>query len=403
MKRIVLAYSGGLDTACCVKWLANKGFEVICFMADLGQPQTRQSASLSVRGRPHDFALAKKRAKLAGASKIYIKDLKQEFIRDFILPTLKANAVYEEKYTLATALGRPLIAKYLVEVAHKEKADYIAHGCSGKGNDQVRLEVSAMILDSRLKVIAPLRIWKFKTREQEIKYLAKHKIPIEVTAKKPYSLDENLWGVSIECGILEDPWREPPSDAYKITKSLKRASSIPTYLTISFKGGIPTAINGKNYSPLDLIKKLNVIGGSWGIGRTDLVENRLIGIKSREIYEAPAAHLLLAAHKEIEALVLDRETAHKKQKVALDYADLIYYGLWYTPKKKALDNFINKTQKKVTGTVRLKLFKGGFICVGRKSPYSLYKKELATYGRGDKFDHSKAEGFIKNWARPYLK
>jgi argininosuccinate synthase len=325
------------------------------------------------------------------------------FIEDFIWPALKANAIYEEKYTLATALGRPLITKYLVKIAHKEKAQYVAHGCTGKGNDQVRIEVSSMILGPKLKIVAPLRIWEFKTREEEIKYLAKHKIPIDVTKKKVYSIDENLWGVSIECGVLEDPWVEPPEDAYRYTASFAAAKSKPTYLTIEFKSGVPIKINGKKYSAIDLIKKLNSIGGTYGIGRTDLVENRLIGIKSREIYEAPAAHILINAHKEIESLVLDRETAHKKQKFALDYADIIYYGLWFTPQKKKLDNFINEIQKKVTGIVRLKLFKGGFACVGRKSPFSLYKKELATYGKGDKFDHSKAEKFIKNWARPYLK
>jgi argininosuccinate synthase len=389
MKKVVLAYSGGLDTTCCVKWLTDKGFEVVCFMADLGQQ--------------HDFLPARKRALLGGASKIYIKDLRQEFVNELILSALKANAVYEEKYTLATALGRPLIAKYLVDVAHKEKAQYVAHGCTGKGNDQVRIEVSSMILDPKLKVIAPLRIWEFKTREEEIKYLARYRIPIDVTKKKLYSIDENLWGVSIECGVLEDPWLEPPENAYRLTKSLASAKSKPAYLIVGFESGVPVEINGKKYSILDLIKKLNSIGGSYGIGRTDLVENRLIGIKSREIYEAPAAHLLIAAHKEIESLVLDRNTAHKKQKIALDYADIIYYGLWYTPQKKELDNFINETQKKVTGVVKFKLFKGGFVCVGRKSPYSLYKKELATYGKGDKFDHSQAGSFIKNWARPYIK
>jgi argininosuccinate synthase len=389
VKKVVLAYSGGLDTTCCVKWFTDRGFKVICFMADLGQP--------------HNFAPAKKRAKIAGASKFYIKDLRQEFIKDYILPSLKANAIYEEKYTLATALGRPLIAKYLVDVAHKENAQYIAHGCTGKGNDQVRIEVSSMILDKKLKIIAPLRFWEFKTREEELKYLAKHKIPIDVTKKKVYSIDENIWGISIECGVLEDPWIEPPSDAYRITKSLANAKAKPTYLTIGFKAGVPVEINGNKYPIMDLIKKINAIAGEYGIGRTDLVENRLIGIKSREIYEAPAAHILISAHKEIESLVLDRRTSHKKQKVALDYADMIYYGLWFTPQKKKLDNFINQTQKKVTGTVRLKLFKGGFACVGRKSPYSLYKKELATYGKGDKFDHSQAESFIKNWAKPYVK
>jgi argininosuccinate synthase len=385
MKKVVLAYSGGLDTTCCVKWLVDKG-----------QPPPKADQPTA----EHNFSPAKKRALLGGASKIYIKDLKQEFVKEFILPALKANAIYEEKYTLATALGRPLIAKYLVDVAHKEKAQYIAHGCTGKGNDQVRIEVSSLILDPKLKIIAPLRIWEFKTREEEVRYLAKHKIPIDVTKKKLYSIDENLWGISIECGVLEDPWREPPDDAYRLTRSLKNAKSKPEYLTIGFQGGVPTEINGKKYPVLDLIKKLNSIAGGFGIGRTDLVENRLIGIKSREIYEAPAAHLLIAAHKEIESLVLDRNTAHRKQRIALDYADIIYYGLWHTPQKKKLDSFIKQTQKKVTGTVRLKLFKGGFACVGRKS---LYKKELATYGKGDKFDHSQAENFIKDWARPYLK
>lgn len=389
MKKVVLAYSGGLDTACCVKWLKDKGFEVICFMADLGQP--------------HDFAPAIKRAKIAGAKKVYTKDLKQEFISDYIWPSLKANALYEDKYTLATAIGRPLIAKHLVQIAHKEKADYISHGCTGKGNDQVRIEVSALILDKKIKIIAPLRIWEFKTREEEIKYLAKHKIPIDVTKKKPYSIDKNLWGVSIECGVLEDPWVEPPANAYQITKNFNRAKSKPGYITLGFKKGIPVAINGKQYKPLELIEKLNKIGGEYAIGRSDMVENRLIGIKSREIYEAPAANLLIAAHKELEALVLARETAHKKQRVSLDYAEIIYYGLWFSKKKKELDKFIDKTQKKITGTVKFKLYKGGFLVVGRKSPFSLYKKELATYGKGDKFDHSKAGAFIKKWAKPHIR
>lgn len=388
-KKIVLAYSGGLDTACCVKWLKDKGFEVVCFMADLGQPK--------------DIKPAIKRAKIAGASKIYVKDLKQEFVKDFIWPALKANAVYEDKYTLATALGRPLIAKYLVDIAHKEKAQYISHGCTGKGNDQVRIEVSSMILGPKLKIIAPLRVWEFKTRDDEMKYLAKNKIPINVSKRKPYSIDKNLWGVSIECGVLEDPWKEPPSDAYQISKSLDKAENGPAYLTICFEEGIPEYVNSRRYKGIGLINRLNEIGGKFGIGRADLVENRLIGIKSREIYEAPAANLLISAHKELEALVLNRETAHKKQRWALDYSEMIYYGLWYTPQKKKLDALIEKTQKKITGTVRLKLYKGGFICVGRCSPYSLYKKELATYGKGDKFDHSKAAGFIKNWAKPYIK
>jgi len=388
-KKIILAYSGGLDTSCCLKWLQDKGFDVICFIADLGQRE--------------DFSVIKRRAISAGASKVYIKDLRDEFIKDFIYPSLKANAVYEEKYLLATALGRPLIAKYLVDIAHKEKAGYVAHGCTGKGNDQVRLEVTVGILDSRLKIIAPVRVWNLKTREQEINYAKKNKIPVDVTKKKPYSIDTNLWGVSIEAGVLEDPWAEPPEDIYLWTKDPKKAPNKPTYCTIEFNKGIPVKVNGRRYNSKALINKICELASDNGVGRYDLVENRLVGIKSREIYEAPAATVLHFAHKELESLVLDRETAHLKKMISLKYAQVIYQGLWYSEMKKSLDKFIEPTQKNVTGTVRIKLYKGNCICVGRKSKYSLYKKELATYGKGDKFDPKMAEGFIKLFSLAYKK
>ncbi|MCM8762991.1 MAG: argininosuccinate synthase [Candidatus Omnitrophica bacterium] len=389
MKKVILAYSGGLDTSCAIRWLKERGYEVICFVADLGQGE--------------NFPAIKKRALIAGAKKVYIKDLQDEFINDFIMPALKANAVYEGKYFLATALGRPLIAKYLVEIAHKEKATAVAHGCTGKGNDQVRLEVTVGILDPKLEIIAPVRIWEFKSREEEIEYALRFKIPIDVTKKKPYSIDRNLWGISIEAGILEDLEQAPPQDAYLITQDPQRVSNTPKYLEIHFEKGLPKKINGKNYPLKNLIGYLNKVGGQYGIGRSDLLENRLVGIKSREIYEAPAATILYTAHKELESLVLDRELVHFKEMVALKYAELVYYGLWYSKLKEALDAFVESTQEKVTGAVKLKLFKGSCVAVTRKSPYSLYKRELSTYGSEDKFNQKLAEGFIKIWGLPYQK
>ncbi|MBU0635198.1 MAG: argininosuccinate synthase [Candidatus Omnitrophica bacterium] len=386
-KKVVLAYSGGLDTSCIVLWLAERGFEVVAFLADLGQQE--------------DLKKLGERAKKIGAAKVYIKDLKEEFVQDFILPAIKANAVYENKYLLATALGRPLIAKYLVEVAHKEKAKYIAHGCTGKGNDQVRIELTANILDKNLEIIAPVREWEFKSREQEIEFARKRKIPLDVTRKKPYSLDKNIWGVSIECGALENPYKEPPQDAYQITRAPQDCPAKPKYIVLGFEKGVPVSIDAKKYRTQDLISRLNKLGGMHGVGRSDVVENRLVGIKSREVYEAPAGWIIHTAHKELEALVLDRELAHFKQGIDTKYGELIYYGLWYSPLKKALDGFIHQTQKRITGQVRLKLYKGSCICVGRKSPYSLYKEELATYTEKDKFDQKLAEGFIKLWGMPY--
>jgi argininosuccinate synthase len=391
MKKIVLAYSGGLDTSCAVRWLKEQGYEVVCFVADLGQGL----------GKGEDFAAIEGRALAAGAAKVYIKDLQDEFVQDFVIPALKANAIYEGKYLLATALGRPLIAKYLVEIAHKEKASAVAHGCTGKGNDQVRFEVTVGILDQKLEIIAPVREWEFKSREEEIEYAHMYNIPIDVSKRKPYSIDRNIWGISIEAGVLENLEQEPPEDAYLITKSPTRDTTYPKYIEIYFEKGIPKKIDGKTYKLKSLINHLNEVGGLYGVGRTDVVENRLVGIKSREIYEAPAATILYTAHKELESLVLDRELAHFKEIISLKYSELVYYGLWYSPLKEALDSFFNSTQKQVSGSIKLKLFKGSCIPAGRKSPYSLYKKELSTYGKGDKFDQKLAEGFIKIWGMPY--
>lgn len=393
MKKVVLAYSGGLDTSCIVRWLKEQDYEVICFVADLGQGL----------GSGEDFEAIEARALAAGAAKVYIRDLTDEFVNDFILPALKANAIYEGKYLLATALGRPLIAKYLVQVAHKEKADSVAHGCTGKGNDQVRFEVSVGILDSKLEIIAPVRDWEFKSRDEEIEYAKMFNIPIDVTKKKPYSIDRNIWGVSIEAGVLENLEEEPPEDAYLITKNPTHLASYPKYIEVTFEEGVPKKIDGRSYKLKTLISHLNEIGGLHGVGRTDAVENRLVGIKSREIYEAPAATILYTAHKELESLVLDRELSHFKEIISLKYSELVYYGLWYSPLKKALDSFIESTQGNITGKIKLKLFKGSCVAVARTSPHSLYKKELSTYGKEDKFNQKLAEGFIKIWGLPYKK
>ena len=389
MKKVILAYSGGLDTSVAIKWLKDKGYRVIAYMGDVGQEV--------------NFSPLKKRAKIAGADKVIVEDLKNEFAKDFIFPSLKAGAVYESKYFLATALSRPLLAKGLVAAAKGEKAAYLAHGCTGKGNDQVRFELTIGSLNPKLKVIAPLREWELPTRESEIRYAKQHKIPIEITSKSPYSIDRNLWGISVESGKLEDPYFEPTKNVYQITKAPQDASARPVYLEIYFEAGIPKKINGSALSGVNLISKLNKIGGKNGIGRTDLVENRLVGIKSREIYEAPAAHILHEAHKALESLVLDRELVHFKEHVSLKYSELVYYGLWYTPLKVALDRFVSGTQKNITGTVKIKLCQGNCVVVGRKSKHSMYKKALATYGKGDIFDPSLAKGFIEIWGLPYKK
>ena len=388
-KKVILAYSGGLDTSCCVAWLKKKGFDVITYTADLGQGI--------------NFAQLSKKAKDCGASKVYIQRLKGRFLKNFVFPALCAEAIYEGKYPLATALGRPLIAEGLVEIAHKEKAKYIAHGCTGKGNDQVRIEVSIASLDKKLKVVAPLREWDLKTREEEIKYAKAHQIEVAASKKSPYSIDLNLWGRSIECGVLENPASEPPEEIYQLTQNPVKCANKPAYVTVEFAQGVPVKLNGKNLGSVALVGKLNKLAGDSGVGRIDMVENRLVGIKSREIYEAPAAIALHLAYQELESLVLDKETAQFKKIVADKYAQLVYNGLWHSPLRAALDKFVNQTQKKVTGLVKLKLYKGSCVCVGRNSPHSLYKRELATYEAGDKFDKSAAEGFIKIWSLPYQK
>ncbi|MEW6619215.1 MAG: argininosuccinate synthase [bacterium] len=386
MKKIVLAYSGGLDTSVMIKWLKdNYDVLVIAVAIDLGQGE--------------DFDKLHSKAISSGADKIYIEDVKDEFINQYIFPALKANAIYEGKYLLATSLSRPLIARKLVEVAKKENADTAAHGCTGKGNDQVRFEVTISALAPELKILAPARIWEFKSREQEIEYAIKHNIPVQVTRESPYSIDKNLWGVSIECGPLEDPWVEPPEDAYQITTA--QSPTEPTYLEIAFEKGIPVKLNNEEYASVKLIQRLNEIGGKYAIGRVDVVENRLVGVKSREVYEAPAATILFEAHKALESLVLDRETIHFKEIISLKYAELIYYGLWYSPLKSALDGFVEKTQTNVTGKIRVKLLPGKAIVVGRASAYSQYRYELATYSQDDTFDHQAAEGFIKIFGLPY--
>ncbi|MDD5439471.1 MAG: argininosuccinate synthase [Candidatus Omnitrophica bacterium] len=389
MKKIVLAYSGGLDTSVAIKWLTERDYEVVAYLADVGQGQ--------------DFNVVKERALKTGAVKVIIDDLKREFVSDFIFPALKANAVYEGKYFLATALSRPVIAKGLVRAAEKEKAAYIGHGCTGKGNDQVRFEVTAMILNPKLKVVAPVREWDLPTRDAEIEYAKLHDIPIDVTKKKPYSIDKNVWGISIESGKLEDPYFEPPEDIYQMSTSVDKSPKKAAYVEIYFEKGIPKKINGLTYAPLKLVEALNVLGGKHGIGRTDMIEDRLVGIKSREIYEAPAAVILSEAHKALELLTLDRETIHFKEKVTLEYSRLVYFGLWYSPLKTALDRFIDTTQKRVTGTVRVRCHKGHAVVVGRKSPHSLYRETLATYGEGDTFDQSLAKGFIQIFGLPYRK
>ncbi|MCB9771960.1 MAG: argininosuccinate synthase [Candidatus Omnitrophica bacterium] len=387
MKKVVLAYSGGLDTSCAIKWLQDKDYDVVAMIADVGQGE--------------DFDAIKERALKTGASKVHVLNLQKEFVSDYVFPAIRANAMYENKYLLATALSRPLIAKHQVEIAHKEKATAVAHGCTGKGNDQVRFETTIRLLDPSLEHIAPVRVWEFKTRDEEIDYAKKHKIPVSVTKKSPYSIDINLYGRSIECGILEDPWAEPPEEIYHFTVSPEKAPDKPTYIEVDFKDGTPVSIDGKVYEPLALINKLNEVGGKNAVGRVDAIENRLVGIKSREIYENPAGLILYLAHQELESLVLDRETAHYKQLISPKYAQLIYNGLWETPLKKQLDAYINETQKNVTGTVRLKLYKGNCIVVGRKSKFSRYKLQLATYGSEDQFDQKMAEGFLKLWAMPY--
>jgi argininosuccinate synthase len=386
MPRIVLAYSGGLDTSVAIPWLAERyNADIIAVTLDLGQ------------GRELDAI--RERALATGAVAAHVVDVQEAFAAEFILPALQANALYEGQYPLATALGRPLIAHKLVEIAHAEGATAIAHGCTGKGNDQVRLDVGVRALDPSLDVIAPARVWGM-TRADEMEYARVRAVPVPTTKESPYSTDENLWGRSIECGVLEDPWAEPPEDVFTETKSPANAPDVPAYLEIAFEAGVPVAVNGVAMPLVELIHSVATIAGAHGVGRIDVVENRLVGIKSREIYEAPAAVALHAAHRELEALVVGRDLHRLKGELSVRYADLVYNGLWFTPTREAIDAFVAAVQPRVTGTVRLKLFKGNLLVVGRTSPYALYEHSLATYDAGDAFDHSAAEGFIKIWGLP---
>jgi argininosuccinate synthase len=386
--KIVVAYSGGLDTSVMVKWLQEKygNAEVITATGDLGQRKELQGV--------------KEKALATGAARAFVRDLREEFVRDYVLPALRMGAMYEGAYPMATSLGRPLLSKYLVEVAREEGATVVAHGCTGKGNDQVRFEVSVAALAPDLKVLAPLRDWEFKSREEEMEYARKKGIPVGITAAHPYSIDENLWGTAVECGVLEDPMVEPPADAYQRTVDPALAPDAPEYIELEFVEGVPLALNGKEMNAVDLIQRVNDVAGSHGVGRIDLVENRLVGIKSREIYEAPAAVVLQFAHTELERLTLDRDTFTMKSRLAIEYANLVYNGLWFTPLRKALDAFVNETQKTVTGTVRVRLYKGTTAIAGRSSRYSLYSPELATYTSEDTFDHKASEGFITIYGLP---
>ncbi|MBF0494608.1 MAG: argininosuccinate synthase [Candidatus Omnitrophica bacterium] len=386
-KKLILAYSGGLDTSVAIKWLMDRGYEVICYMGDLGQGGDAEDG--------------KKRALRIGAKKCIVEDLQEEFVSDYIFPALKAGALYQRKYNLATALSRPIIAERMLKVAKSEKAEFVAHGCTGKGNDQVRFEVTFHLKMPGVKVIAPVREWELKTRESEIDYAKKHNIPIAQTKKKIYSIDKNLWGISVEGGDLEDPAKEPKDNAYITIARAEDAPARPEYVTVSFNKGIPVAVNGKKLDPIGLILKLNAFGAKHGVGRIDMVEDRLVGIKSREVYEAPASDILHVAHTALEDLVLDRETIKYKYGVADKYSDLVYNGLWFTPLKEAFDAFIDKTQKRVTGDIKIKLYKGRAVAVSRKSPFSRYSLKLATYGKEDIFDQSLAKGFIDLWAMPY--
>ncbi len=385
-ERAVLAYSGGLDTSVAVKWIKEKyGYDVVTFTVDIGNVPNLEA----IRQKALD----------AGAVDAVVADAREQFITDFVYPSLKADAIYEGEYSLATAIGRPLIAQLLVKVAREKGAVAVSHGCTGKGNDQVRLDVGIGTLGPDLKIIAPAREWGM-TREELIQYAEQHSIPISITRKSPYSIDENLWGRSIETGVLEDPWVEPPSDVYVWTCDPAAAPEEPQYIEVEFEEGIPVALDGVSLGTVQLIEMLHAAAGRHGVGRVDHIENRLVGIKSREIYEAPAATVLLKAHIALQNLVLTKDQLRFKALVATHYADLIYNGLWFGGLRHNLAAYVDDTQKYVTGTVRLKLHKGTCSVVGRKSPYSLYDLSLATYDKGDAFDQSDSPGFIRLWGLP---
>jgi argininosuccinate synthase len=387
VKKVVLAYSGGLDTSVIVPWLRNNyGCEVICFCADLGQEE-------ELKGLPE-------KGKKSGASKVIIRDLRDEFLRDFVFPTMKAGAVYEREYLLGTSFARPIIGKHLVEIAEEEGADAIAHGCTGKGNDQVRFEVTAMALNPKLKVIAPWREWDIRSREDALAYAAEFNVPVSQTEKDIYSRDRNIFHLSHEGGLLENPWNEPESSMFQITVSPEDAPDEAEYVEVGFEQGDPVSVNGEQLSPVDLYLKLNKIAGAHGIGRVDIVENRLVGMKSHGVYETPAGTLLLRAHQALESICLDKYTMHYKDFVAVKYAELVYNGMWYSRLREALDAFVQVTQESVSGVVRLKLYKGNIIIAGRKSALSLYREDYASFGEEDVYNQQDAQGFINLFGLP---
>lgn len=385
-EKVVMAYSGGLDTSVAIRWVKEQyNMEVIALTINVGDER--------------DSSAVQQKALKLGALKALVIDAKETFVKNFLFPALQANAIYQGQYPLATALSRPLMAKLLVDTAQEEGASAVAHGCTGKGNDQVRFDVSISALAPHLKIIAPAREWGM-TREETIAYAQRHDIPIPISSASPYSIDENIWGRSIECGVLEDPWVEPPEDTFKLTRSPEDTPDKPCYIEIVFEKGVPTMLNGQELDGVSLIEELNKLGGEYGVGRIDHIEDRLVGIKSREIYEAPAATLLLNAHRALEAMTLSKEQLRLKQKIAGEYADLIYNGLWFSSLHRDLAAYVQSSQRYVSGIVRLKLLKGNYSVVGRKSPHSLYRHELATYDKGDLFDQSASPGFIHLWGLP---
>lgn len=386
-EKFVLAYSGGLDTSVILAWLKeNYNCEVIAACIDVGQGD--------------DHKAVRQKAFNTGASKVYIEDVKDEFVKEYIFPTLKADAVYEGKYLLGTSFARPVIAKKLVEIAHKENAATIVHGCTGKGNDQVRFELSIKALDPYIKVIAPWRIWDIKSREDAIDYAKKYNIPIPVTKEKPYSMDKNIWHLSHEGGNLEDPWNPHDANMYEMTTPPEKCPDVPSFIEIEFDKGTPVKIDGISYESVKLVEKLNEIGGKNGIGIADMVENRLVGMKSRGVYETPGGTILYTAHKELEYITLDKDTFHYKELISNKYAELVYNGLWFTSLREALDAFVASTQEFVTGTVKLKLYKGQCNLYSVKSPYSLYSEEFATFGKDEVYSQKDSEGFINLFGLP---
>lgn len=382
-EKVVLAYSGGLDTSVCLKWLqVEKGFDVIAVCGNVGQDE-------------NDLAAVKQKAIDMGAVASFAVDMREEYANEYVTLAIAANGLYENSYPLLSALSRPLLSKHMVEVAHAFGAKYVAHGCTGKGNDQVRFETSIKALDPSIEIIAPVREWNLHSREEEMEWAKAHGVPVPTTKKSPYSIDDNLWGRAIECGVLEDPWCEPPAGIWTLTADAQSAPDQPEYLEIGFESGVPCSLNGEEMGLVDMIKAINVKAGLHGCGRLDMVENRLVGVKSRECYEVPAAQVIINAHKALETLCLDRETQHYKFGIEQKWATAVYEGLWYSPLKEALDSFCASTQACVTGTVKVKLYKGSSTVVGRKSPYSLYDFGLASYGAQDTFDHEAAKGFIQ--------